>query len=204
MDLRANTQVVVPMGIFVDVGDGFTPEEAVALSNAATSEASIRKADGSVVTIDARTWAHLGANGRGHYNLTLQAGDVDQYGNLRAIITNDAVHLPVWKDFNVMNEAEWDRKYTNAQTAAKQTAALDRIVLGQAVTGTLSTTTMTTNLGAAHGDMTGRIVVWYGDVTAALAEVQREISAYNTSTGQVTWVDAVGAAPANLDSFVIV
>ena len=55
-DLRANTQVIVTIGPFVDVGDGFTPETGITLGAADEAEL-IKHGSTTVVDISGATWA---------------------------------------------------------------------------------------------------------------------------------------------------
>jgi hypothetical protein len=106
--LRANTQVIVTTGPFVDVGDGFTPQTDIALSAAALHEAElIKHGSTSVVDISGATWAPV-TNCRGYYSLTLTASHVDTEGLLVVIVQDDSDCLPVKQEFMVLSEAAWD------------------------------------------------------------------------------------------------
>ena len=107
-ELRANTEVIVTVGPFVDVGDGFTPQTDIALSG---NEAELIKHGATaVVDISGSTWAAV-TNCRGHYSLTLDATDTNTPGNLRVVVQDDSDCLPVCHDYVVLGEFEWDRKY---------------------------------------------------------------------------------------------
>jgi len=82
--LRQSTQVVVRIGPFVDVGDGFTPETGVSLSTA--DEAEILKAGGgNSVDASAYTWAAVtGADG--WYDMTIPTGGTDTIGELVVVV----------------------------------------------------------------------------------------------------------------------
>lgn len=115
-ELRANTQVIVRVGPFVDVGDGFTPQIDITLAG---NEAELLKAASVEVDISARTWAAI-AICRGWYDLTLTTDDTNTEGTLTVVVQDDSDCLPVFRDFMVMSEAAWDSKY-----AAKDTGYMD-------------------------------------------------------------------------------
>ena len=107
-ELRANTQVIVKVGPFVDVGDGFTPQTDITLGG---DEAElIKHGSTTVVDISGATWAAI-ANCRGYYALTLTTSHTDTEGQLDVIVQDDSDCLPVKKEFMVLSEAAWDSKY---------------------------------------------------------------------------------------------
>ena len=116
-ELRANTQVIVPIGPFVDKGDGFTPQVDITLGG---DEAELLK-HGSVTVVDisGATWAAV-ANCRGYYGLTLTTSHTDTEGMLTVIVQDDSDCLPVRQSFMVLSEAAWDSKY-----AAKDDGFMD-------------------------------------------------------------------------------
>src|SRR3990167_8118024 len=100
-ELRANTQVVVTIGPFVDVGDAFTPETGITLG--AADEAEIIKHNTTSVTdISGYTWAAItGADG--YFALTIATGGVDTPGPLVVVVQDDSVCLPVRNEFDVLS-----------------------------------------------------------------------------------------------------
>jgi len=108
-ELRANTAVIVHIGPFVDVADGFTPQTDIAL---ACNEAEIQKHGGDDATVDisGNTWAAI-TNCRGWYRLTLSTTDTNTPGMLEVIVQDDSDALPVFAKFMVISEHAWDLKY---------------------------------------------------------------------------------------------
>jgi hypothetical protein len=102
--LRANTEVIVRIGPFVDVGDGFTPQTDITLGG---NEAELLKAASVEVDISGNTWAAT-TNCRGWYDLTLSASNTDTEGTLVVVVQDDSDCLPVFAQFMVMAEAAWD------------------------------------------------------------------------------------------------
>ena len=108
-ELRANTEVIVPIGPFPDVGDGFTPQVDIDISG--TNEAELLK-HGSVAVVDisGATWAAI-TDCRGYYGLTLTTSHTNAEGMLTVIIQDDSDCLPVRADFMVLSQAAYDSKY---------------------------------------------------------------------------------------------
>lgn len=103
--LKANTEVKVRIGPFVDVGDGFTPQTDIALSG---DEAELLKHNGvATVDISGNTWAAV-TNCRGWYDLTLTTTDTNTEGLLTVVVQDDSDCLPVFVHFMVLAEAAYD------------------------------------------------------------------------------------------------
>lgn len=109
LDVRANTQVIVPVGPFVDVGDGFTPETGITLGAADEAEL-LKHGSTSVVDIAAATWAAI-TSMDGYYALTLTTSHTDTEGQLTVVVQDDSVCLPVKMHFRVLSEAAYDSFY---------------------------------------------------------------------------------------------
>lgn len=131
-ELKANTEVVVRVGPFVDVGDGFTPQTDITLGG---NEAELLKAASVEVDISGRTWAAV-TNCRGWYDLTLTTADTDTEGTLTVVVQDDSDCLPVFRDFMVLSQAAWDSKYAakdagymdvNIKAVSEDTAAADNL-----------------------------------------------------------------------------
>jgi hypothetical protein len=141
--LKQSIQVVVRIGPFVDVGDGFTPETAVTLTGGGdpADEAELMKAGGGAsVDISARTWT--GVSGcDGWYDLTLTTADTGTVGDLTVVVQNDSLHLPVHARFQVIEEAIYDSLYG---ASAAGFDANQRVDVGEWL-GTAVTTSATTN-----------------------------------------------------------
>lgn len=116
--LRANTQTVVQIGPFVDVGDGFTPETGVALTTADEAEL-LKHGATSTVDISGATWAAI-TGCDGYYALTLTTSHTDTEGALMVVVQDDSVCLPVRAEFQVLSEAAYDSLY-----AAKDDGFMD-------------------------------------------------------------------------------
>lgn len=113
-ELRANTQVIVKIGPFPDVGDGFTPQTDIDIT--ASNEAELFKHNtAATVDISARTWAAV-TDVRGWYNLTLTTTDTNTEGCLDVVVQDDSDCLPVVRSFMVLSMAAWDSKYAPKDT----------------------------------------------------------------------------------------
>ena len=80
--LKQSTQVIVRVGPFVDVGDGFTPQTDIGLAG---NEAELLKNASVEVDISGRTFTAV-TNCRGWYDLTLITGDTDTVGLLTVVV----------------------------------------------------------------------------------------------------------------------
>lgn len=119
--LRQSTEVIVPVGTFVDVGDGFTPETGITLG--AADEAELLKAAGAAtVDISGNTFAAV-SGCDGTYHLTLTASNTDTVGPMRVVVQDDSVCLPVWQDFFVVEEAIFDMLYASGAQMTESYAA---------------------------------------------------------------------------------
>ncbi len=99
--LKQSTQVIVRVGPFVDVGDGFTPQTDIGLAG---NEAELLKNASVEVDISGRTFTAV-TNCRGWYDLTLITGDTDTVGLLTVVVQDDSDCLPVFRDFQVVEES---------------------------------------------------------------------------------------------------
>lgn len=114
--LRQSTQIVVRVGPFVDVGDGFTPETSIDLGTA--DEAELLKAAGAAtVSIAAATWAAI-SGADGWYDLTLTTSHTDTVGELIVVVQDDSICLPVFMTFQVIEEAIYDALFAASATGA--------------------------------------------------------------------------------------
>ena len=98
IELLLNTVTEITLGPFVDKTDGVTPE----VSISAPTAARIWK-NGVTSTINLSTgrtpaWTH---DGDGYYSFGTIATDVDTLGRLKIEVTDAAVHLPVWENYDV-------------------------------------------------------------------------------------------------------
>jgi len=200
--LRAATEVDVVIGPFVDVDDGFTPETSVTLSNAAGNDASVFKHENATsVDISGRTWAAL-TNGDGYYNLTLTTSDTDTAGTLSVIVTDGDVHLPVWKDFQVLDDGAYDAFYGSASS----------IIVGSVTDSSPTATnfetgTSLTGQGYSNNDqLIGRVLIFDSDTptTAALKGQAGVISDFIGTAGEVVVAGSTFTTPpATGDTFKI-
>jgi hypothetical protein len=107
--LKANTEIKVRIGPFVDVGDAFTPETGITLG--AADEAELLKNNGAAtVSLAAATWAAI-ASCDGWYDLTLTTSHTDTEGLLTVVVQDDSVCLPVYAHFMVLSEAAFDSMF---------------------------------------------------------------------------------------------
>lgn len=112
--LKADTQVIVTVGPFVDATDGVTPETGVTLAAADEAEL-IKHGSTSVVDISGATWAAV-TNMDGYYSLTLTTSHTDTEGIIEIAVNDDSVCLPVNKTYFVVNANIFDSFFAAAAT----------------------------------------------------------------------------------------
>lgn len=197
-ELRANTQVIVRIGPFVDVGDGFTPQIDIDITG--TNEAELLKAASVEVDINGRTWAATTAC-RGWYDLTLTTDDTDTEGTLVVVVQDDSDCLPVFGRFMVLAQAAWDSKYVakdtgfmdiNIKAVSEDETAADNLELQYDGTGLIGDTfPFTQAAGAALGGGLS-ILTTMASATAILGD-SNNLSNANTSDDSRWTADDNGA-----------
>ena len=113
--LRQTTSVIVHIGPFVAVGDGFTPQTGITLT--AADEAEALKANTSATaSISTLTWSAVtGADG--WYALSLTTAETNTVGTLTVLVNDDSVCLPVFARFQVLEEAIYDSLFAASAAA---------------------------------------------------------------------------------------
>ncbi len=110
-ELRANTEIIVTIGPFVAVGDGFVPITTVALGSADEAEL-VKHGTTAGIDIGSNTFAVLSSDAvDGYMNLTLTTTDTNAEGMLVVVIQDDSLILPFRQEYMVLSEAAYDSKY---------------------------------------------------------------------------------------------
>jgi len=112
--LKADTQVIVNIGPFVDVTDGYTCQTDIDIS-AADSAKLLAHGSATVVDLSGNTWAAL-ANADGWYSLTLTAGNLGTEGMVSIMIEDVSDCRPVESTFMVVNANVFDSLFAVAAT----------------------------------------------------------------------------------------
>ena len=109
--LRQSTAGDVLIGPFVDKTDGITVEAGKTLDVelSKNGQGLANKSDSTAPTDDA------GAHVRGYYNCELDATDTNTVGTLRLCVHHTDA-LPVWHDFQVVEEAIYDALFAGSAT----------------------------------------------------------------------------------------
>lgn len=114
--LRQSTSVDVGIGPFVDSSDGVTAETALTITQ---PDIRIKKNGGAWAQKNAaQTLSH---EENGWYEVTLDATDTNTVGIL-IVAVNESGALPVWREFQVIEEAVYDRDYAASATGIVGTA----------------------------------------------------------------------------------
>lgn len=190
-ELKANTEVKVRIGSFVDAADGVTPETGVTLGAADQAEV-LKHGSDTVVDISGATWAAV-TNCDGWYVLTLTASLTDTEGQLDVIVQDSSVCLPVVRSFMVLSQAAYDSKYAakdsgymdvNVKAVSEDTTAADDLELFIEALGTDDKALISTDAQ----DLSGTLDVNTKTITAGIIDA--------TATGITNWaslsIDASG------------
>lgn len=110
--LKADTQVVVQFGPFLDKDDGVTLEAGITAASLDHVTTGIRiSKNGGTFAARAATVTASAYDAHGMYKITLKVGDVDTEGVLRMVYDDATVCLPVWQDYMVVNANVYDSLY---------------------------------------------------------------------------------------------
>lgn len=180
-EIRQSTQVIVPIGVVVAVGDGFTPVTTLNLGTADEAEL-LKHGSTTVVDISGATFAAI-TSMDGHYGLTLTTSHTDTLGMLRVAINDDSLCLPVVADFMVLSQFEWDRKYS-----ANSQGLSGVIAYGTAQGGSASTIQLAAATAIGANDRPNGMTVAIIAGTGA-----------NQSRPMTDWVDATDTATVSPD-----
>lgn len=167
--LKADTDVQIIVGPFLDATDFVTPETGVTLG-AADSAELFKSGSITAVDISGNTFTHVTG---GLYALTLTAANLDTEGSLAIYIGDTNVCKPVRHDYTVVNANVYDSLFAAATTDYLQVDALQ--VNGNATSAMLSgTTALNTDVikvsgssAAADGLEAGALGVVSGQVSGS-------------------------------------
>lgn len=103
MNILALSRVAtITLGPFVDKDDALTPLTALAGSMVVQLS---RNGSTFATRNSATAITHAGS---GYYKVTLDATDTSVYCSLTVMVNNPSVHLPVWKDYQVLSQDKFD------------------------------------------------------------------------------------------------
>lgn len=211
MVLRQSTAKVVSFGPFLDKTDGVTLKTGLAGTGAnqldnATTGVQLSKNGGAFALYSSATDCTYDAFG--NYLLTLNTTDSGTVGTLRAQYVDAATCLPVWMDFQIVEEAEFDARYAAGATGVPAAGALEATCqsiltdtaeigaagVGLTNIGTIATVTNLTNLpatAALEATLTAMKGATYAESTDSLEALRNR--------GDAAWITATGfATPTNI------
>ena len=131
-ELRNNTATRITVGPFLDKTDGITPE----IDLTVTSELLTFVVDDAGVptlVVDvaptasggANDMVHITSDAAGYYDLELAAANVNYLGRAVLSLNDVATHLPVFHEFMIITQAEYDRKYSTGASVADVKTVVD-------------------------------------------------------------------------------
>lgn len=133
-ELRTNTATRITVGPFLDKTDGITPKVALTVTSEHLTFI-VDTAGVPTLILDVAPTASGGANDMvhitgddaGYYDLELAAADVNYLGRAKLSINDVATHLPVFHEFMIITQAEYDRKYSTGASVADVKTVVDDI-----------------------------------------------------------------------------
>ena len=143
--LRQSTSKAVSFGPFVDKTDGVTPEVGLVSAIDHATTGILLSKNGGALTIRSQAVTASTYDAYGNYIVTLSTTDTNTVGTLRMQFIETATCLPVWLDFQVVEEATYDALYA----ASAPGPATPTNITG----GTITTVTNLTN-APTNGDLT--------------------------------------------------
>jgi hypothetical protein len=194
--LKQSTSVDLPIGPFLDAGDGITAETALTLTQ---PDIRLKKNGGAwAQKAAAQTLSH---EENGFYEVTLDATDTDTLGHLRLAVFESGA-CPVWEDFLVVSANIYDSLVAGSDTidttvtaigagaitaAAIATGAIDADAIAtDAVTEIQSGLATASALSTADGKIDAILVDTGTDIPATLVTIagylDTEIAAIKAKT----------------------
>ena len=191
--LRQSTATTIKIGPFVDDTDGKTAETALTISQA---DVRLSKNGGNYAQ---KNESSSGSHDElGEYDVDLDATDTNTVGRLRVSVQESGA-LPVWRDFQVLEEAVYDALF-----ATSATGKLPATLATSDVTGNLpaNVNAMAANVLTASAIADGALTAAKfaaGAFDAVWAVATRTLSAFAfpvTISGTKTTLDALNDIPA--------
>ena len=202
--LRKNTAVRISVGPFLDFSDGVTPENSLTVADI-TCELIYDDDDNTAVNRSALTLTASGGNNDmvpvtstavGMYDLELTASNTNiGPGRMMLVFSDPDAHVPVWHEFQVLDQAVYDTMYSTG------TDVITNTVNDAGATATVFDTDLDTEY-TTDDALIGRVIVFEGDTTGALKGQAATITDYAATNGQITvGSGALTTAPATGDTF---
>lgn len=161
MILRQSTAVVLRVGVFADVADGFTGLTGLASQNGRYVKG------GAGAAFTPSSWAH---DGGGFYLVGLSTTHTDTVGPLAIQWYDAATYLPVWVECQVVEEAIYDTLFASGATApatAASIAALNNLSSAEAQSAAAAA--LTAYDPPTHAELTSGFAAADDAVLAAIA-----------------------------------
>src|SRR3972149_3342322 len=102
--LRQNTAVVKSFGPFVDKTDGVTPEVGLVSAIDHATTGILLSKNGGALTIRSQAVTASSYDAYGMYLVTLSTTDTNTVGRLLVAFIETATCLPIWREFQVVEE----------------------------------------------------------------------------------------------------
>mgnify|MGYP001600523050 FL=1 len=166
--LRQSTSVVVSFGPFLDKTDGVTPETGLVSAIDHATTGILLSKNGGALTIRSQAVTASTYDAYGNYRVTLSATDTNTVGPLRAQFIETAPCLPVWADFQVVEEEVYDDLYAASAVGYLKPATAGRDVVVDAAGLVDATMVKNGPTGAGTAQTAGDVIGDTNDIQARL------------------------------------
>ena len=181
-ELRYNTATTVVIGPLVAIADGYTTVDAATaadidcglVKHATTTGAAKALTASGVGTTD----FYPATNNPGHYIMEIEAAETDTLGRLRYTFNDVDVFVPIWADFKVITQAEYDRKYSTGATVDEIKAAVVTNAAGTDIAADIIALKAETVLILADTDV-------IDDGTSGLVKIASDVAAILVDTAVI-------------------
>lgn len=192
--LRQSTAVEVPIGPLLDSTDGNTAESGLTIT-----QPDIRLKKNGAAWAQKSAAQTLSHEENGWYEVSLSATDTDTVGHL-IVAVHESGALPVWREFQVVEEAVYDALFASGATGALPVSsggiASTAFATG-AITATAIASNAITDAKIADGALTAAKFA-AGAFSAVWSVTTRTLSTISGLASEIR--AALGLASANLDT----
>ncbi len=175
--LLINSAATVQLGPFLDATDGVSAETGIDLTTAVVelskNGAAFSTGSGTSGTHDQQGW----------YRFPLSAGDIDTLGRLIVKSDSSGVHLPVWREFDVVSSAFFNSFYSTVP----QPVDVNRWNTSAATTLAIAVVDSPANLSTLLINSSGEVTL--STISPAISS-QISSQVWNYSTRSLTTVTA--------------
>lgn len=185
--LRQSTAVDIAIGPFVDATDGVTAETGLTISQA---DVRLKKNNGAWAQVNDNTSATHEENG--WYEKELDATDTNTVGIL-LIAVHESGALPVWHEFQVLEEAVYDQLFAASATGAVPIASIANgaITAAAIATGAIDADAIAADVSTELLSGLAGLAVNVTQISGDSAAADNLETSFDDTAGAVRWMGIV-------------